>query len=126
MSRLDFQLAPVVFSVCIMLASCLIFGFVTSFNSPARFLSYNAVVLSLFCGLWYAGFYFSEFWMHVIDLGAPWSWLAALTIASLAVSFWPMRKDSNAAIKSLIGPLVVSPAFWLWTIFCAIKFDPFW
>jgi hypothetical protein len=126
MSALDFQTAPIVFSVWIMLAACLIFGFVTSFSSPVRFLFYNAIVLTFFCVLWYGGFYVSEFWMHVIDLGAPWSWLAVLTIASFAVSLLPLRKDSSATVKSLIGPIIVAPAFWLWIIFCAIKFDPFW
>jgi hypothetical protein len=126
MSTFDFNIAPVVLSVWIMLTACLIFGFVTSFTSPARFLFYNVVILSIFCGLWYVGFYFSEFWMRIIDFGAPWSWLVVITVASFAVSFWPLRKDSMAAVKSLIGPLVVAPAFWLWIIFYAIKFDPSW
>jgi lipopolysaccharide export LptBFGC system permease protein LptF len=82
------------------------------------------MVFLVFCGLWYGGFYVSEFWIRIIDMGAPWSWLVALVVASFTLSFRPLRKDSRAVAKSLIGPLVVGPAFWLWIDFCSFLFDP--
>jgi hypothetical protein len=91
-----------------------------------RLLFYNAIILAIFCGLWYLGFYMSERWMHIIDLGAPWSWLAALFALSYGVSFLPLRQQSNAVAKSFIGPVITAPAFGLWVVFCTIKFDPFW
>ena len=91
-----------------------------------RMLLYNAIILAIFCGLWYGGFYISERWMHIIDLGAPWSWLAPLIALSYGVSFLPLRKHSQAVAKALVGPVITASAFWLWVLFCAIKFDPFY
>ena len=90
-----------------------------------RLLLYNAIILAIFCGLWYWGFYMSERWMHIIDLGAPWSWFGALSALSYGVSFLPLRKHSQAAVNSLIGPLITTPAFGLWIVICGFKFDPF-
>jgi hypothetical protein len=67
----------------------------------------------------------SERWMRIIDFGLPWSWLGVLFAASYMVSFLSLRKDSKAVIKSLVGPLITEPVFWVWVGFCAIKFDPF-
>jgi len=91
-----------------------------------RIALYNAVILAFFCGAWYSGFYLSEHWMHIIDVGAPWSWLGAVIAASYVVSFLPLREHSKAAVKSFIGPVFTAPAFWLWVQFCAIRFDPFY
>lgn len=91
-----------------------------------RVFLYNAIVLAVFCGVWYWGFYMSEHWMHIIDLGMPWSWLGALCAFSYAASYLPLRQHSKAVVKSFIGPAVIAPAFGLWVAFCAIKFDPFW
>jgi hypothetical protein len=90
-----------------------------------RLLLYNAIVLVMFCGAWYGGFYISEYWMHIIDWGAPLSWLGTLCAVSYIVSFLPLRKHSNAVAESFIGPTIVVPAFWLWVVYCTIKFDPF-
>jgi hypothetical protein len=91
-----------------------------------RLLLYNGIVLLLFCGVWYWGFYMSEHWMHIIDWGMPWSWFGALLAVSYLVSLLPLRKGSKALAKSFIGPGITMPAFALWVLFCAIKFDPFW
>ncbi len=90
-----------------------------------RFLLCNASVLSLFCEFWYLGYYMSEHWMHIIDLGAPWSWLGALSAVSFLVSFLELRKHSKRIAKSLLGPVLTVPALWLWISFCIIWFDPF-
>jgi hypothetical protein len=60
-----------------------------------------------------------------LDIGAPWTWLGAVAAALFAVSFWTLRKYSKGVAQSLIGPVIFTPAFWFWIIFCAIKFDPF-
>jgi ABC-type multidrug transport system permease subunit len=91
-----------------------------------RLLLYNTIILAIFCGLWYSGFYISERWMHIIDLGAPWSWLATLFAISYGVSFLSLRERSQAVAMSFVGPVITAPAFWLWVMFCAIKFDPFY
>jgi hypothetical protein len=96
-----------------------------SFRIVASVLILNAIVLIIFCGLWYWGYYFSEHWMHIIDLGAPWSWLGALFAVSYATSFLPLRKHSKAIAKSFVGPLITLPAMWAWILFCALLFDPF-
>ena len=96
-----------------------------SFSIVVSVLIINVTVLSVFCGLWYWGFYFSEHWMHLIDLGAPWSWLGALFATSYAVSFFPLRKHSKAIARSFIGPVITVPALWSWILFCALIFDPF-
>jgi len=96
-----------------------------SFRRAARVLAYNALLLVLVCGLWYLGFYFSEPWMRIIDWGAPWSWFGALFAGSYAVSFLPLRQQSNAVAKSFFGPVITLPALWAWILFCALLFDPF-
>jgi hypothetical protein len=63
--------------------------------------------------------------MHIIDLGAPWSWLGALFAVSYAISFWLLRKHSKAIAKSFVGPVITVPALWSWILFCALLFDPF-
>ena len=96
-----------------------------TFGLLIRLLSCNVLVLSVFCGVWYWGFYMSKYWMRIIDVGAPWSWFAALFVVSYVVSFLPLRLNSKAVAKSLVGPMITAPAFGLWVVFCAIKFDPF-
>lgn len=96
-----------------------------SFRTAALVLSCNVVVLLFFCGLWYGGFYFSERWTRIIDLGVPWSWLGALFAASYVVSFLLLHKHSKAIAKSLVGPAITVPALWSWILFCALLFDPF-
>jgi hypothetical protein len=89
-----------------------------------RLLVYNASVIAGFCGVWYCGFYLSERWMRVIDLGLPWSWLGALFAASYIGSLWLLRENPKAALKALVGPLISEPVFWVWVALCATKFDP--
>lgn len=91
-----------------------------------RIAIFNAIVLTVFCGLWYWGFYFSEHWMRVIDTGAPWTWLVSLCIISYVSPLLPIRKHSQLVWKSLAGPVSAVPVFWLWIEFCNIKFDPFY
>jgi hypothetical protein len=129
MTTFDFQITPAVFALWVMAAPCLVIAIRLSFDSGGgviRLLSYNAITLAIFCALWYLGFYLSEYWMRVIDLGSPWPWFGVLVAASFAVSFWQLRGHSMRIAKSLVGPVITAPAFWLWIIFCAIKFDPFW
>lgn len=100
-------------------------AFFGSFRIVVSVLIFNVIVLFIFCGLWYWGFYFSEYWMHIIDLGGPWSWLGSLFVVSYAVSFLPLRKHSKAIAKSFFGPVITLPALWSWVLFCALLFDPF-
>jgi hypothetical protein len=88
-------------------------------------LALNIGFLVVFCCLWYSGFYFSQRWMRIIDLGAPWSWLGTLFTISYGASFLPLRKHSNAMARSFVGPLITVPALWSWILFCALLFDPF-
>ena len=131
MNAFELQMAPVILLAWLVWTPCLFFELrqSQSFGSYGKLLRvflYNAAILAIFCGIWYSGFYMSENWMRIIDLGAPWSWLAILFTASFTVSFLPLRNQSKAFTKSLVGPVITTPAFWLWVIFCAIKFDPFW
>ena len=100
-------------------------AFFGSLRTVVSVLIFNVVVLIIFCGLWYWGFYFSEHWMHIIDFGAPWSWLGALFAVSYAASLFSLRKHSKAIAKSLFGPVITLPALWAWVLFCALLFDPF-
>jgi hypothetical protein len=84
-----------------------------------KFLAGNAVVLVAYCGLWYWGYYLSKYWMRVIDLGAPWSWLAALFATSYSVSYFAFRYHSGKVLKSLIGPFVTLPIVGFGSIFAA-------
>lgn len=84
----------------------------------------NTVVLALFCGVWYWGFYMSERWMRLLDSGLPWSWFGALFAASYVVSFLSLRQRPKAAIEAFVGPVITQPVFWLWAVLCAINFDP--
>ena len=96
-----------------------------SFRMVGSVLILNILVLFVFSGLWYLGFYFSPHWMRIIDWGAPWSWLGSLFAASYAASFLPLRKHSKAIAKSLVGPVITLPALWAWVLFCELLFDPF-
>jgi hypothetical protein len=100
-------------------------AFFGSFRIVVSVLIFNTIVLFIFCGLWYCGFYFSEHWMHIIDFGAPWSWLGALFAVSYAVSFFSLRTYSKAIEKSFFGPVITLPALWSWVLFCALLIDPF-
>jgi hypothetical protein len=100
-------------------------AFLGSWRIAASVLALNIGVLIIFCSLWYSGFYFSEHWMHIIDLGAPWSWLGALFAISYGVSFLPLRRYSKATARSFVGPVITVPALWSWILFCALLFDPF-
>ena len=129
MSAFAYLVAPVVLFAWLIGVPCLLVAInqsIASVGSVIRVLIYNIIVLTVFCGLWYLGYYLTEHWMHIIDLGAPWSWLGALMATSFAVSFWPLRKHPRPAAKSLVGPAISAPAFWLWILFCTFKFDPFW
>jgi hypothetical protein len=101
----------------------------TSENSASGYIKlclYNAIVLAIFCGAWYGGFYISEYWMHIIDLGAPWSWHVVLFIVSYAASAFALRKHSMVVVESFSGPVITALMFYFWVGFCAIKFDPFY
>jgi hypothetical protein len=128
MSAFTFQIAPVVLLAWLVFTPCLVVAIWQSFGSHRSviyLLLCNAIVLAVFCGIWYLGFYMSEYWMHIIDLGAPWSWFGLLVGASYMFSLLPLRKHSKAVAKSFVGPVITAPAFWLWIQFCAFKFDPF-
>jgi len=99
--------------------------FLGSWRIAVSVFALNISVLAVFCSLWYSGFYFSEPWMRIIDVGTPWTWLAALFAISYGVSFLPLRKHSTAKATSFIGPMVTVPALWSWILFCALLFDPF-
>lgn|GEM_PF-5207989 len=96
-----------------------------SFGNIVSLLLCNFAVVTIFCGLWFGGFFVSEHWMRIIDIGAPWSWLAALFFSSYIASLSRLRKHPKMIFTSLIGPVVTVPVFCLWLVFCAIKFDPF-
>jgi hypothetical protein len=96
-----------------------------SFGNIVSLLLYNFIILTIFCGWWYGGFFMNEHWMHIIDIGAPWSWLTALFLVSYGVSLSRLRKHPKMIFTSLVGPVFTIPVFYLWAIFCAIKFDPF-
>jgi hypothetical protein len=100
-------------------------GYFGSFRNLVSLLLYNFLVLTIFCGLWYGGFFISEHWMGIIDIGAPWSWLIGLFVASYVASLSRLRKHPKMILTSLIGPVFTVPIFFLWVVFCAIKFDPF-
>ena len=129
MSAFTFQIAPVILLAWLVFTPCLvvmIWQSCASHGGVIRLLLYNAIVLAIFCGIWYLGFYMSEYWMRIIDLGAPWSWFSVLFVVSYMVSFLPLRKHSKAVAKSFVGPVITAPAFGLWIVFCTLKFDPFW
>ena len=96
-----------------------------SYRNMIWLLFLNAMVLAPFCGLWYWGVFMSDYWMHIIDEGAPWSWFIALSIASYIATLLRLRKHSKVFFTSLLGPVITAPAFCLWVAFCAVKFDPF-
>ncbi len=91
-----------------------------------RLLIYNTAVLIIFYGIWVWGYYMSEHWMHIIDTGAPWSWIILLCGSSFIGSLLLLRKPSFETImKSLacaLGILVASIILW----FCSMPFfDPY-
>jgi hypothetical protein len=101
-------------------------GLFLMFGIMKRFVLFNAIVLVFFCGLWFGGFYMSEKWMRIIDLGAPWSWLVATFIVSYSASLWAMREKSKFMLKSVVGPLLTAPALFFWIDICNVWFDPFY
>ena len=91
-----------------------------------RLLLYNAVVLAVFCAVWVWGYYMSDFWMRIIDVGVPYSWFVALFAASYLASFFRLRKGSWAALKAAVPPSVAALWFCLFIHFCDIAYDPFY
>jgi hypothetical protein len=69
----------------------------------------------------------SEYWMRIIDTGAPWSWLALLCGSSFIGSAVILRKLGFTAVwKSLscaFGTGVVSVILWYVSM---PLFDPYW
>jgi hypothetical protein len=132
MSHLVFLIgfySPIILLVWLVWTPCLAVIFWRSLGSGRimmRLLLANAVVLSVFCGIWYWGYYMSERWMHIIDFGAPWSWLGVLFATSYFVSFLLLRRMPKVAARSLFGPAITAPGFLFWVGFCVVKFDPFW
>ena len=86
----------------------------------------NAIVLTIFLGVWYWGYSMSERWMRIIDTGAPWSWFIALFVGSYIASMLSLHKIPKMIFKSLLGPMITVPVFCLWIIFCEFWFDPFY
>jgi hypothetical protein len=122
------SIAPLLFAAWLVLTPCFFVALgesVGSYRKMFRLVFYNIIILAVFCGFWYSGFYVSEYWMRVIDLGAPWSWFGALFVVSYFTCFLPLRRFSKPLAKSFIGPLITAPLFCVWIVFCAIKFDPF-
>ena len=129
MDAFSFEIAPIIVVLWVMATPCLVIAIRSSFESAIgviRLLSFNVMILAIFCTLWYLGYYLSEHWVRVIDLGAPWSWFGVLISASFAVSFWQFRKQSNRIAKSLVGPVITAPAFYLWIVLCILEFDKIW
>ena len=128
MKSTDIMLVPLILPVWLV-SMVFLFGMLWQ-STPAKIRAvlcvvYNLVALGIFCGLWYGGFYISEYWMHVIDRGAPWTWFGALLAISFVVSFLTLRRSPKSIGKSFIGPAITLPVFWCWIIFCAFLFDPF-
>ena len=96
-----------------------------SYRDMICLLSSNAIVLAVFCGLWYWGYFLSERWMLIIYKGGPWSWFVPLFVASYIATLLPLRRHSKMMFTSLLGPVITAPVFYLWVVFCFIKFDPF-
>jgi hypothetical protein len=69
----------------------------------------------------------SEYWMHIIDTGAPWSWIILLCGSSFIGSLLILRKTGfKAILKSLtcaFGILLASILLWF---FSMPFFDPYW
>ena len=68
MSVFTFEIAPVVLLAWLVWTPLLIFAMWQCFGSHGsviQLLSYNAIVLGIFCGFWYLGFYISEYWMRI-------------------------------------------------------------
>jgi len=66
----------------------------------------------------------SEYWMSVIDFGAPWSWLAVFFLSS---SFALRKKVSpiKFVMVSLAGAFATWMAFWVLWFFSMPFFDPY-
>lgn len=88
-----------------------------------RLLIYNACALIVVYGLWIWGWYMTEFWMRIIDTGAPWWWLAVFFISSFLAL---QNRVSHAALKSLGGATLTWMAFWILWFFSMPIFDPHW
>lgn len=112
--------------VCLFGIVGLVAGLFLMLGIMKPFVLFNAVVLALFCGLWFGGFYFSENWMRIIDWGAPWSWLAATILVSYFASLMALRDRSKFLLKSFVGPLITAPALFFWIDICNVWFDPFY
>jgi hypothetical protein len=128
MNLFMFQVTPIVLLAWLVwtLCSLVALGQSSGLSGVIRLLSSNTIILGVFCGVWYWGFYMSEDWTRIIDAGAPWTWLGALFGVSFMVSFWLLRKYPKAVAKSLMGPLITLPVFLLWMFFCGIQRDPYW
>jgi hypothetical protein len=88
-----------------------------------RLLIYNAVALIALYGVWIWGWYMSEYWMHVTDIGAPWSWLAIFFASSL-LALRKLGSKVEVVLKSLAGASVTWIAFWILVLFSMPIFDP--
>ena len=125
MSEFDGPILLMAWLVVMPFAIMVMRTFFGSFRIVGSVLTLNLLVLFVFSGLWYLGYYFSPHWMQIIDWGVPWTWLGALFAATYTVSFFSLRKHSKAITKSFVGPLITLPALWAWVLFCELLFDPF-
>jgi len=92
-----------------------------------RLLTYNAIVLIVFYGIWVWGWFMSEYWMHVIDMGAPWSWIAMFFTSSFTASLLALRKPFTQALEAAFACALINlvAIFLLW--FFSMPFlDPYW
>jgi hypothetical protein len=91
-----------------------------SLGRMRRLLIYNTAVLLFYYGIWFGGWYMSEYWMHIIDTGAPWSWIILLCGSSFIGSLLILRKPGfEAILKSLacaFGILVASVMLWFFSM----------
>ena len=91
-----------------------------------RLLTYNVLVFALFYGIWVLGWHVSEFWMRVIDFGAPWSWLAEVLGVSYVCSYLALREHGSSAVwKSTFGAIVTTLFTVMAVMFSAPFYDPF-
>ena len=69
----------------------------------------------------------SDYWMHIIDTGAPRSWIILLFLSAFVCSFLAVRKPVfEALILALVSAVIDCIAgFALWFISMPF-FDPMW
>jgi hypothetical protein len=91
-----------------------------------RLLLYNGIILAAFCGAWISGYYMSDYWMHIIDFGAPWSWFVAFFLVSSAVSLLVVHKQPAATVRCLILPTITTLMFYAFVGICDVAYDPFY